>query len=123
MNNMFSKSVIKAGYLLVCHDIGNNTTYNATVNYGSNGELAACCPKYVDFFPISLLEDDLTRIGFGVNMCVMEVYGTTSNAHMLDNSTDGRQLLWKRQVPKKMTVEEIEKILGYKIEIVSDNDK
>ena len=35
-------------------------------------------------------------------------------------SSDHRPLLWSRQEVKKMTVEEIEKELGYKVEIVSD---
>ena len=35
-------------------------------------------------------------------------------------SPDHRPLLWSRVDPKKMTVEEIENALGYKVEIVSD---
>lgn len=31
-----------------------------------------------------------------------------------------RKLVWKREEPKKMTVAEIEAILGYKVEIVSE---
>ena len=31
-----------------------------------------------------------------------------------------RKLVWKRKEPKKMTVAEIEAILGYKVEIVSE---
>lgn len=32
-----------------------------------------------------------------------------------------RDLIWKRNEPKKLTVEDIEELLGYKIEIVSSN--
>ena len=32
------------------------------------------------------------------------------------------KLLWKRQTPKKMTVAEIEEILGYKIEIIAEKE-
>lgn len=52
---------------------------------------------------------------------ITEVYGySNSRTKSCDISTYGRTLLWKREDPaKKMTVEEIEKELGYKIEIVS----
>jgi hypothetical protein len=33
---------------------------------------------------------------------------------------DNRKLIWERQEAKKMTVSEIEAILGYKIEVVSE---
>lgn len=48
------------------------------------------------------------------------VQGTENYAHCGYLSPDHRPLLWSRQEAKKMTVEEIEKELGYKVEIVSD---
>ena len=48
------------------------------------------------------------------------VQGTEYYAHCGYLSSDHRPLLWSRQEVKKMTVEEIEKELGYKVEIVSD---
>lgn len=52
---------------------------------------------------------------------ITEVYGYSKwHYNALELSTRTRKLLWKREDPvKKMTVEEIEKELGYKVEIVS----
>lgn len=55
---------------------------------------------------------------------IMAVYGhvqgTENYAQCGYISPDHRPRLWYRQEAKKMTVEEIEKELGYKVEIVSD---
>lgn len=53
---------------------------------------------------------------------IVEVYGLVGDgweyeAILLD--TDHRPLLWKRPDPVKMTVEEINKKLGYEVEIVA----
>lgn len=48
------------------------------------------------------------------------VQGTENYANCGDISSDNRPLLWSRHEVKKMTVEEIENVLGYKVEIVSD---
>lgn len=49
----------------------------------------------------------------------------TSNAHSLSEYFDNNmlKLIWKRNPVKKMTIAEIEKELGYKIEIVSDKEE
>ena len=56
---------------------------------------------------------------------IVEVYGYVQGTDYYAResgciSPDHRPLLWSRQEAKKMTVEEIEKVLGYKVEIVSD---
>lgn len=52
---------------------------------------------------------------------VMEVYGLSAfGSTACRISTFGRELLWKREEAKKMTVAEIEKELGYKVEVVAD---
>lgn len=38
---------------------------------------------------------------------------------LMDNKFEQLPLLWKRETAKKMTLEEIEKILGHKVEIVN----
>lgn len=53
---------------------------------------------------------------------IMEIYGLVEEGHYdlagcLD--TDHRPLLWKRSEPVKMTVEEINRKLGYEVEIVA----
>lgn len=50
---------------------------------------------------------------------ITKVWGYTENPEsMWYNDTDKRPLLWERPSAKKMTMAEIEKILGYEIEIV-----
>lgn len=68
---------------------------------------------------------ELTRMCGGDDLSIDEVYGFINKAygitHALDISTEHRPLLWKREEPaKKMTVSEIEKKLGCKIEIVAE---
>ena len=48
------------------------------------------------------------------------VQGTINYSRCGEISSCHRPLLWSRYEAKKMTVEEIEKALGYKVEIVSD---
>lgn len=53
---------------------------------------------------------------------IAEVYGLVEEGHYEDAAfldTDHRPLLWKRSEPVKMTVEEINKKLGYEVEIVA----
>lgn len=53
---------------------------------------------------------------------IMEVYGLIEEGYYEDAGcldTDHRPLLWKRSEPVKMTVEEINKKLGYEVEIVA----
>lgn len=53
---------------------------------------------------------------------IVKVYGLTQMPHKATIvSTDSRELLWEREEAKKMTVAEIEDILGYKIEVVSES--
>ena len=47
------------------------------------------------------------------------VEGTENYWSSLGISTKGRKVLWTRVVPKRMTLEEIEKSLGFPVEIVS----
>lgn len=54
---------------------------------------------------------------------IMSVYGFSRfYLRVADISTDGRELLWKREETKKMTVAEVCKALGYDVEIVKDGD-
>lgn len=54
---------------------------------------------------------------------VMKVYGfSKEGACALSLSTDFRDCLYEREKPMKMTIKQIEKELGYKIELVSEDD-
>lgn len=97
------------------------------------GNLAMVMPTDCKLAPIALVscawadldkfDDDLTYEGVN-DLDIMEVWGFAS--HIMDVfslTINSRKLLWKREEPKKLTVAEIEQILGYKVEIVSENQK
>lgn len=65
--------------------------------------------------------NDLTHNKFE-DLDIMKVYGFTNYPTQATIvSTDNRELLWERkEEKKKMTVSEVENILGYGIEIVSE---
>ena len=55
---------------------------------------------------------------------IMEVYGFTEvGCRALEISDTHRELLWKRKEKREMTVSEIEAILGYEVEIISEEGK
>lgn len=112
----FTKNNLNVGYIVVC-----------------NGQ-----PHMVmrdDTNRLAFVDSDggfLDAAGFDLNLCdakgphkgkwtVTEVYGYADLwTYSCMVSTEHRPLLWKREDhAKKMTVEEIEKELGYKVEIVS----
>ena len=65
--------------------------------------------------------DDLTHC-HDEDFDIMKVYGFTSISYKaLDFTTSNRPLLWERKEKKKMTVAEIEKELGYEVEIISES--
>ena len=49
------------------------------------------------------------------------VTGTQAYGTALLGLTEGRKLLWERKEARKMTVKEIEKLLGYEVEIVGES--
>lgn len=54
---------------------------------------------------------------------IMEVYGFTNYKYKaLRISTEDRELLWKREDKKEMTISEIEKELGYPIKVVKERE-
>lgn len=53
---------------------------------------------------------------------IMKIFGHSIYAtHVFDLTGGYRPLLWERKEKKKMTVSEIEKELGYEVEIISKN--
>lgn len=117
MNMNFTKDDLKVGYVVKLR----------------NGELRMVLPyrrglAFTDIDghwlnPNTDLNDDLTAGATTDNLDVMEVYGLSAfGSTACRISTFGRELLWKREEKpaKKMTVAEIEKALGYKVEVVAD---
>lgn len=57
------------------------------------------------------------------NLDIMKVYSLSKYAtYSLSFDEHDRGLIWERVGPKEMTVEQIEKELGYKIKIVGGNE-
>lgn len=92
---MFPLEDIKAGYLLVVKNGKTGEVFNVTVvtsRFDCKEQLGCVCPgKYwspLDSFGESLVDGDYS---------VQAVYGLTTNMHLLSNTTDSRELLWKRE--------------------------
>lgn len=123
MNKNFTKADLKVGYVVKYR----NGNLRMVMPYA--GGLAFTT---IDGLWLNIgteLNDDLTEKkgifeGDGI-LDVMEVYGlNTYGSRTCNISTDDRELLWKREEKpaKKMTVSEIEKALGYKVEVVAEEE-
>lgn len=55
---------------------------------------------------------------------IVKVWGlvtrTVDYCKSLTTNTDNRALIWEREIVKKLTVDEVSKLLGYKVEIVGE---
>lgn len=143
MSNIFKKEDIKAGYLLKVKDTETGETFNMTVvpttEYEpgflaelcgaipyAEGDLAVCCPGE-HWWGLPEFNDDLAYDGACCYQ-VVAVYGYTVPKYLLDNSTEDRKRLWKREEEqptedtqpeaKKMTLAEIAEALGHPVEVV-----
>lgn len=78
--------------------------------------------SYNGWASLANYNDDLTHRANQI-FDIVKVYGFTSyETEPLEFELDNRKLLWERkEETKKMTVAEIENILGYKIEVVSES--
>lgn len=122
MSKIFNRDDIKAGYLLRCTDLRkeeNGRRFNMTVVPGSvladPGALVCCNPGH-DWTPLAnFTRADLIHAN---TYRVDEVWGYTTPARAMDNATEGRARLWRRV--KQMTLEEVQKALGYPVKIVEE---
>lgn len=114
---IFDRDDIKAGYLLeVKVPWEGAEPFYVTVlpsHHYDGADLGCCCPgKY--WCPVDKFYDGRANE-------ILRVYGPTSNQHLLDNTTEDRELLWERpEEPKavEMTAAEISEKLGYEVKIV-----
>lgn len=121
MNKNFTKDDLKVGYVVKL----KNSTEPHMVGMNNAGEMGFVDKdggwvrlEHYDEF----LADKLPHMGG--DWSVMEVYGYTKYVYDAYKFTTGnRELLWKREEAKKMTVAEIEKALGYSVEIVAEEVK
>lgn len=120
----FDLSQIKAGYLLVVERTKTGEKFNMTVvdaDLGAMCGLACCSPGVASRHYWPLCRFDANTLSYWGDD-IVAVYGLTHPKFLLDNSTEHRELLWERKEPKKMTVAEICKALGYDVEIVKEGE-
>lgn len=72
---------------------------------------------------LSDYNDDLTTKDNSTSLNIIKVYNALSHRGFRNYlSDDNLELIWEREKPKKMTKQEIEKELGYSIEIISNKE-
>ena len=105
----FTKADLKDGMVVECRDGERYLVINDKF----------ICNKH--WFSISQFANDLS--GSKYEYTIDKIYQTTGYSFETLFDNNYLTLIWEREKPaKKMTVEEIEKELGYKVEIVSDNN-
>ena len=133
---IFKREEIKAGYLLCIEDQESGRKFNVTVVpaagyspglYGTlvglkpfaPGDLAFANPGK-DWGPLSNFNDKLE--GRGNCWRINAVYGYAPTQHVMDNTIEGRTLLWRRYLPKLLTRAEIEDALGHPVVIIKEGE-
>jgi hypothetical protein len=107
---------IKDGYLLVVET--GAKTHNMTVISDSR-DLLGCVTPGQDWWDVACFDKN----GVFSDSRIVAIYGRTDNRFLLDNSTNNRKLLWKREekpAAVKMTVAQICEKLGFEVEIIKE---
>lgn len=114
---MFYKDDIMPGYVLEFKDENNLTHFALVVNCDfDDGEITKCYSSKDRWGKVSDLDNNLCRYD---GLKVVKIYGYPKYACDAYKLTiNDRDLIWERKEVKKMKIEEIEKILGYPIEII-----
>lgn len=113
-NKQFTKADLKVGYVV---ETATGEMFmvmpNSSCDLGLVDKTGSCI--YIGGYTNSLVDP---TPDFGSDQTIVAVYGYSRyHMHSLEISTRGRELLWKRPEPKKMTVAEISEALGYPVEI------
>lgn len=123
MREEFTLNDIKAGMLVVVKHYDSGNTFMSQV-YDTTHGLCVSTEKY--WFPLSSLSvkgslsvKDL-KDGYREIVEVWDICSSTADAHRIE--TIHRNLLWKRREPVKLTIKQIENLLGYEIEVVAENE-
>lgn len=114
----FPVDEIKDGYLLEIEEDGK--TYYAITAHNDDGELGWCSKGSKDYCYVYRFTETLVHRS-SEHIKIRKIYGRASNRFLFNFSPEHRELLWERKdEPKKMTVAEVCKELGYDIEIVKE---
>lgn len=117
-----TKSELKTGMIVTYRDGKQRVVFRDTAMSKYNKDFVT---DGVGWSSLSTWEEDLTCSLFK-EMDIMKVEVATSFVMMCRNPVDipssYRKTIWERPTPKKITVSEIEDILGYKIEIIAEKE-
>lgn len=117
MEKNFTRNDIKAGMLVVIKDYDSGEIYMSQI-YDTKYGLCVSTESY--WFPLSTLSVKDLKDDYKEIIEVWDICLTTARAYTI-NTTD-RKILWKRREPVKLTIRQIENILGYEIEVVAENE-
>ena len=116
MNKQFTKEDLKVGYVVRTR-VGDLYMVMPVVNGMSLVKETGSAGMPLGVYNKDMQHDAVLK---DTSYDITEVYGhSVFSAFSLDISTEHRLLLWKREEPKEMTIEEIEKALGYPVKIVN----
>lgn len=119
---MFSKDDLKVGYVVQRRDGTLFMVVPVMSKGGANNEYEMrIVDKEYHWDSIPKYSDDLKTDNNFTGFDIVKVYGFSKYANnCLQISTENRNLIWERkeEIKKEMTVEEIEKELGYSVKIV-----
>lgn len=73
---------------------------------------------YENHHYLTNIDEDLTSV-VNENRDIMKVYDRVSCFEQCETTTD---LLWKRKEPRKMTLKKLERVFGYPVEIVEEEE-
>jgi hypothetical protein len=127
-NKKFTKADLKPGYVVELR----NEEFRIIMEVGRQGAYIATDGKHKWNYT-SAWNDDFNKIfnerdrSSNRDEDIVRIYGFVKTpefySYVGDISSAFRPLLWQRSEPKKMTVSEISKALGYEVEIVAETSK
>ena len=116
-----TKSELKTGYIVTLRN-GNEYVVMLNANFVASYEKDFLVREH-SFIHLAEYNEDLTHFGESDRYRNFDII-KVGRFHFVDNVFDYKDCvvspIWERNEVKKMTVAEIESILGYKVEIVSD---
>lgn len=110
----FTKDMLKTGMIV---ELRNGKTGIVLLDTANGDIISSTC-----YMPFDSIYDDLTNVNDN-DYDIIKIYQPQTNKSFLpegkiDLNNKNVKLIWQRQQPKKMTLKEIEKELGYPIEII-----
>lgn len=112
--NMFTKDNLKTGMLVKAK---NGEFYKVILDYATMHYGIGAIIGKNGFMDLSGYNNDLTY-GSGGNYDIVEVYSPVGDRCALSLDVSEHNLIWKREDVKEMTMEQLNKLLGYSVKII-----